>query len=93
MYTVLLGGDTDRLVASYSASTYVMGMGKHSCQPSRDLTNFEGVSRDPGITLACPGISCFSAGITSYTKVLVFHYANFICNCLSDCDCCMNVAA
>ena len=28
----------------------------HSCQPSRDLTNFEGVSRDPGIMLFCPGI-------------------------------------
>ena len=26
---------------------------------SRDLTNFKGLSRDPGITLLSPGISCF----------------------------------
>ena len=39
--------------------------GIHSCQPSRDvldspgISNFDGVSRDPGIGLLCPGISCF----------------------------------
>ena len=59
---------------------------------SRDLTDFEGVSRDPGITLPCPGISCFSTEIAIATVAIprykvasvstncaghtVFHYAN-----------------
>ena len=40
---------------------------EHSCQLSKDaldspgdLTDFESLSRDPGITLFCPGISYFS---------------------------------
>ena len=37
---------------------------------SRDLTDFEGLSRDPGITLACPGISCFSTEIASYSYII-----------------------
>ena len=39
---------------------------------SRDLTDFESLSRDPGITLFCPGISCFS-GIDTVTTTLPYN--------------------
>ena len=42
----------------------------HGCPgQSRDLTIFESLSRDPGITLFCPGISCFS-GIATVMATL-----------------------
>ena len=55
----------------------------HSCQPSRDtdypgqsrdLTDFEGVSRDPRIALLCPGIPCIGGIATTVTYKSHFYH-------------------